>query len=212
MKILNSLTYWNNNLKIDQIFPWKNQNGESTCRKTNSWCTSNTFKRVQSILRPFFRISICVALALVHFSTLLSLCYYYFFFFFLPIYFYYNYFVICYFTSRAIYRIRRKIRSFLEIAKSRSRMTRAMKRQTFLSFFFFFWRGNCSQLSRLISLISSFPSRSLQSLNLSREWSLCSFAGVKYTICSSNCNDLALPSGLWAWHTYIYLNLIDRLS
>ena len=81
MKILNSLTYWNNNLKIDQIFPWKNQNGESTCRKTNSWCTSNTFKRVQSILRPFFRISICVALALVHFSTLLSLCYYYFFFF-----------------------------------------------------------------------------------------------------------------------------------
>lgn len=141
-----------------------------------------------------------------HFVTIIS-------FFFLPIYFYYNYFVICYFTSRAIYRIRRKIRSFLEIAKSRSRMTRAMKRQTFLSFFFFFfWRGNCSQLSRLISLISSFPSRSLQSLNLSREWSLCSFAGVKYTICSSNCNDLALPSGLWAWHTYIYLNLIDRLS
>lgn len=65
-----------------------------------------------------------------HFVTIIS-------FFFLPIYFYYNYFVICYFTSRAIYRIRRKIRSFLEIAKSRSRMTRAMKRQTFLSFFFF---------------------------------------------------------------------------
>ena len=67
-----------------------------------------------------------------HFVTIIS-------FFFLPIYFYYNYFVICYFTSRAIYRIRRKIRSFLEIAKSRSRMTRAMKRQTFLSFFFFFF-------------------------------------------------------------------------
>lgn len=116
----------------------------------------------------------CVALALVHFSTLLSLCYYYFFFF--SPYFYYNYFVICYFISRAstIYRIEKF--EALEIAKSKSR---AMKRQTFL--FFFFWRRNCSQLSRLISLISSFSFRSLQSFNISRMIVVlfcCAIAGV----------------------------------
>lgn len=127
----------------------------------------------------------CVALALVHFSTLLSLCYYYFFFF--SPYFYYNYFVICYFTSRAstIYRIEKF--EALEIAKSKSNT-----RQTFLfltwklqpaftanfvDFFFFFSLISISQsFTRMIVVLFCY----------------CRCECVKYTICLSNCNDLAL--------------------
>lgn len=136
----------------------------------------------------------CVALALVHFSTLLSLCYYYFFFFF-P-YFYYNYFVICYFISRAstIYRIEKF--EALEIAKSKSR---AMKRQTFLFFFFLTQKLQPAFTANFVDFFFFFSLTSIFQYFESDCCALllcyCRCECVKYTICLSNCNDLAL-SGL----------------
>lgn len=96
----------------------------------------------------------CVALALVHFSTFIITLLLLFLFFFFPIFITITSFR--YFTWRAS-----KNRSF------RNRQVEIEYACNETSNVFSTWK--LQPVSRLISLISSFSSRSLQSVNLSRE-------------------------------------------
>lgn len=99
----------------------------------------------------------CVALALVHFSTFIITLLLLFLFFFFP-YFYYNYFVSLFYLA------------CIDESKNRSFRNRQVEIEyacNETSNVFSTWK--LQPVSRLISLISSFSSRSLQSVNLSRE-------------------------------------------